>query len=93
VDGIPPALLTGGGLTGVLTFLIIAFVKGWLYTSSVVDRFLHERDETIAFQRKTIEALTAATQEFAVTAHTSAYAIHAIELQAQRNASKGGDDS
>ena len=35
MDGIPPALLTGGGLTGVLTLLIVAFIKGWLVVGSV----------------------------------------------------------
>ena len=48
MDGIPPALITGGGLTGVLTLLIVAFVKGWLVTSTTHREIVSIKDQQIA---------------------------------------------
>ena len=89
MDGIPPALLTGGGLTGVLTLLIVALIKGWVYVGSIVDRLIADKDNQITKLWAANESLTESVRKYAVSAETSAHALHEIE---KRAASKGGDD-
>lgn len=48
VDQIPPALITGGGLTGILTFLIVAFVRGWIVTAPTHREIVQIKDQQIA---------------------------------------------
>lgn len=89
MDGIPPALLTGGGLTGVLTLLIVALIKGWVYVGSIVDRLIADKDNQITKLWAANESLTESVRKYAVSAETSAHALHEIE---KRAAAKGGDD-
>ena len=89
MDGIPPALLTGGGLTGVLTLLIVAFIKGWLVVGSVHREQLADKDSQITRLWSTVDSLTDSVRKYAVSAETAAYALHAVEKAAQ---SKGGDE-
>jgi hypothetical protein len=85
----PSTLLTGSGLTGVLGLLIVAFVKGWIYTSAQVDRICKDKDDTIVYQRDAIDSLIAATQNLAVPALTSAHAWRSVERIAEQ---KAGDE-
>lgn len=89
MDGIPPALLTGGGLTGVLGLLIFSFVKGWMVVGSVVDRLVADKDAQIGRLWETVDSLTESVRKYAVSAETSAHALHELE---RRAAAKGGDE-
>lgn len=89
MDQIPPALLTGGGLTGVLTFLIIALVRGWLVPGSVHVEQLADKDAQIVRLWDANESLTQSVRKYAVSAETAAYALHEVEKVAR---SKGGDE-
>lgn len=89
MDGFPPALLTGGGLTGVLALLIVAFIKGWIHVGSVVERLIADKDKQISLQADTIKSLTESVRKYAVSAETSAHAIHELEQISRRKA--GGD--
>ena len=89
MDGFPPALLTGGGLTGVLALLIVAFIKGWIHVGSVVERLIADKDKQISLQADTIVSLTESVRKYAVSAETSAHAIHELEQISRRKA--GGD--
>ena len=86
---VPPALLNGVGVGALLVLLFYMLATGRLVTRREHESRMADKDERIATQNKTIESLTAATQQFAVSAHTSAYAIHALEKQA----AKVGDES
>lgn len=88
MDGFPPALLTGGGLTGVLALLIVAFIKGWIHVGSVVERLIADKDKQISLQADTIKSLTESVRKYAVSAETSAHALHELEVRA---AKRGGD--
>jgi hypothetical protein len=87
---VPPALWTGGGLTGVLTFLIVAFIRGWIVVGTVHREQLSDKDAQITRLWSTVESLTEAVRKYAVSAETSAYALHQVEKIAARN---GGDES
>ena len=88
MDGIPPALFTGAGLTGVLSLLVVAFIKGWIHVGSVVDRLIADKDQRIKLQDATIESLLGSVRSYAVSAETSAHALHELE----KRAAKGGDE-
>lgn len=90
MDGIPPALLTGGGLTGVLAGLIWALIRGWLVVGSVHREQLADKDAQITRLWNAFDSLSEAVRKYAVSAETSAYAIHQVEKIAQ---SRGGDDT
>lgn len=90
VDGIPPALLTGGGLTGVLTLLIVAFIKGWLVTNSTLMQFMAIKDQQIADKdaqvvmwRAVGETSQAQTVELLEHARLSTQLLTAIESRAK----------
>ena len=89
MDGIPPALLTGGGLTGVLTLLVVALLKGWVIVGTVVDKLVADKDAQITKLWSANESLTESVRKYAVSAETSAHALHEIE---KRAAAKGGDE-
>lgn len=89
MDGVPPALLTGGGLTGVLMLLIVAFLKGWIHVGSVVDKLVADKDAQIARLWAANDSLTESVRKYAVSAETSAHAIHELE---EISRSKGGDE-
>lgn len=89
MDGVPPALLTGGGLTGVLMLLIVAFLKGWIHVGSVVDKLVADKDTQIARLWAANDSLTESVRKYAVSAETSAHALHELE---ERAASQGGDE-
>jgi len=91
VDAIPPALLTGGGLTGVLTFLIVALVRGWLVPGSVHSEQLADKDAQITRLWGTVESLTESVRKYAISAETAAYALHEVERVAK--AQRLGDES
>ena len=76
------------GAQGLVVLFVLMIFLGWLLPKRWVDRSMREKDETIAFQRQTIEALTSAAQANAVSVQTAAYALHAIEKQA----TKAGDE-
>jgi hypothetical protein len=89
VDGIPPSLLTGGGVLGLLSFTYVAFMRGWIHVGSMVDKLIADKDQQIVWLREANESLTESVRKYAVSAETSAHALHEIE---KRAASKGGDD-
>ena len=89
VDQIPPALLTGGGLTGVLTLLIVAFIKGWIVVGNVHREQLSDKDAQITKLWNTVESLTTSVQKYAVSAETSAHALHAVERLAEALKKRG----
>ena len=88
MDGVPPALLTGGGLTGVLALLICAFIKGWMVVGSVVDKIVADKDAQITRLWEANDSLTSSVRKYAVSAETSAHALHELE----RRAAKGGGE-
>ena len=88
-SGIPPALLTGGGLTGVLTLLVVSFVKGWIVVGSVVDKLVADKDAQIDRLWTANGDLTESVRMYAVSAETSAHAMHELERISRR---KAGDD-
>ena len=88
MDGVPPALLTGGGLTGVLALLIFAFIKGWMVVGSVVDKIVADKDAQITRLWEANDSLTSSVRKYAVSAETSAHALHELE----RRAAKGGGE-
>lgn len=90
MDGIPPALLTGGGLTGVLTLLIVAFIKGWLVVGSVHREQLADKDAQIVRLWDTVGSLTESVRKYAISAETAAYALHEVERVAK--AQRLGDE-
>ena len=76
------------GAKGLVVLFVLMIFLGWLIPKRWYDRAMREKDETIAFQRESIEALTSAAQANAVSVQTAAYALHAIEKQA----TKAGDE-
>lgn len=76
------------GAQGLVVLFVLMIFLGWLLPKRWVDKAMREKDETIAFQRETIESLTSAAQANAVSVQTAAYALHAIEKQA----TKAGDE-
>lgn len=89
MDVLPPGWedLSAKGL--VALFVVMVFL-GWLIPKRLQDKRDAEKDATIADQRRTIERLTEATQNFAVSANTSAMALRQIAKAAE--AAKDGDD-
>ena len=89
MDVLPPGWedLTAKALLGLGVMLIFL---GWLIPKRTHERELKERDETILFQRETIDRLTTAVQNYAVSAHTGSTALRQISKAA--DASKGGDE-
>jgi len=87
-SGIPPALLTGGGLTGTLALLIWAFIKGWIVVGNVHREQLSDKDAQISQLWGTVNSLTESVRKYAVSAETAAHALHEVE----RRAAKGGDE-
>ena len=87
-SGIPPALITGGGLTTTLALLIWAFIKGWVVVGTVHKEQLGDKDAQITQLWKTVESLTESVRKYAVSAETTAHALHEVE----KRAAKGGDD-
>ena len=86
---VPPALITGGGLTGVLMLLIVAFLKGWIHVGSIVDKLVADKDTQIARLWEANNSLTESVRKYAVSAETSAHALHELEARA---AGKGGGE-
>lgn len=89
LDGIPPALLTGSGLTGVLVGLIWSLIRGWLVVGSVHREQLSDKDAQITRLWSANDSLTESVRKYAVSAETSAYALHQVEKIAQ---GRGGED-
>ena len=87
---VPPALITGGGLTGVLMLLIVAFLKGWIHVGSIVDKLVADKDTQISRLWEANNSLTESVRKYAVSAETSAHALHELEVRAAN--AKGGDE-
>jgi len=85
---VPPALITGGGLTGVLMLLIVGFIKGWIHVGAIVDKLVADKDAQISRLWAANDSLLESVRKYAVSAETSAHALHELEVRA----AKGGDD-
>ena len=85
----PTTIATGGGLTGVLTLLIVSFIKGWIVVGTVHREQLADKDAQITRLWNAFDSLAEALRRYAVSAETSAYALHQVEKIA---AEKGGDE-
>ena len=77
--------LSAQGLVGL--FVLMVFL-GWLIPKRLQDKRDAEKDDTIRFQRETIEKLTTAVQDLTITAHTGPIALRSIAKQAD----KAGDE-
>jgi hypothetical protein len=69
--------------------LIVAFLKGWIHVGSIVDKLVADKDAQITRLSAANESLIESVRRYAVSAETSAHALHEIE---KRAAAKGGDD-
>lgn len=96
MDVLPPGWedLTAKAIVGLGVLMIFL---GWLIPKRTHEREMRDkdaaiadRDETISFQRETIDRLTTATQNLAVPAHTAATALRHISKAAE--AAQGGDE-
>lgn len=87
MDGIPPALLAAGSWFGSTVVLFIALAKGWLHVGSTVDKLTADKDNQITKLWAANESLTESVRKYAVSAETSAHALHEIE----KRAAQGGD--
>ena len=87
-SGIPPALLTGSGLTGILALLVVALIKGWIVVGTVHREQLSDKDAQITQLWKTVDSLTESARKYAVSAETAAHALHEVE----KRAAQGGDE-
>lgn len=83
------------GAKGLVVLFVLLIFLGWLIPKRWVDKMMREKDriidgqgETIRVQRKTIEELTAANQDFAVGNYTAAHALRSVA-----KAPKAGDES
>jgi hypothetical protein len=90
MDGFPPALLTGGGIAGILTFLILAFARGWLLTAgqlqlllSIKDQQIADKDSQVVMWRAVGETSQAQTVELLEHARLSTQLLTAIEARAK----------
>ena len=95
MDLLPPGWEDIGAKGLVVLFVLLIFL-GWLLPKRWVDKMLAEKDkvnadqaETIRVQRKTIDELTAANQDFAVGNYTAAHALHSVA----KVTPKAGDES
>lgn len=79
MDGMLPGLLNGAGIASVLVLLILAFIKGWIYLGAVVDKLIADKDRRLDLNDQTIQSLTDSLRKYAVSAETSAHAIHELE--------------
>lgn len=88
MDVLPPGWedLTAKALLGIAFFMVFL---GWLIPKRTHEREMRDKDATIAVQRETIERLTTATQNLAVSANTSAAALRSIAKEAQNTGSDG----
>lgn len=76
------------GAKGLVVLFVLMIFLGWLIPKRWHDRAMRDKDETIAYQRETIDSLTAAAQSSAVSMQTAAHALRAVEKQAEK---AGGD--
>lgn len=95
MDGLPPALLTGGGLTGVLALLILAFVKGWLLTAAthkevveIKDQQIADKDSQVVMWRAVGETSQAQTVELLEHARLATQLLTAIEARAKADSDR-----
>jgi hypothetical protein len=89
VDGIPPALLNGVGVATLLVVLFWMLAKEHLVTGPAHRRELADKDAQIGRLWETVDSLTESVRKYAVSAETSAHALHELE---KRALTKGGDE-
>ena len=89
-DAIPPAVWGVGGAASMFTLLFYLLATGRMMTRQQHNEIVEPKDETISFQKETIDRLTTAVQNYAVSAHTGSTALRQISKAVE--ASKGGDD-
>lgn len=78
------------GAKGLVVLFVLMIFLGWLLPKRWVDKQLADKDETIRIQRETIDKLTTANQNFAVSAHTAATGLRQIAKEAEK---KAGDET
>lgn len=78
------------GVVGLCVFIVIGFAFEWIVPGRSHRRQIAALQERVAIQDETIQALTTATQNYAVSAHTGSTALRQISKAAEQ--SKGGDE-
>lgn len=76
------------GAKGLVALFVLLVFLGWLVPRWMVRKMLADKDAQIALKDETIERLTVALQDLAITAHTGPIALRSIANQAK----KAGDE-
>ena len=88
LSAIPTAVWGGITGTGFLSLLFVGLYRGYIVVGKIHDEQMADKDSQIARLWTTVESLTASVQKYAVSAETSAHALHEVE---KRAAKAGGE--